>query len=266
MGNTISYLRSNLLNKLSKSLLKNTLNENQEKALLALYDVGLRKKYLLDYKQDESVEGLDKFGPMHTAALIYLMKEQKLAPKKAIEQINSLEFEEVGALIALYPYNVRRNHLQIFHDGSGRGVCGFKFGDARASVIKHLIVDQKIEPENAIREIIGLNVWCCIALEKLYSFGLRGKHFRECEFNTKHIRNREVELLIGMIADHGLEIDDALNKLKPKITNWNSHNPIWKNYNRELEKKYLTKEHAGIQRETYAGAALRKAVRPDGLN
>jgi len=200
-------LKKNLSSKQSISEIRG-INDYQAQALRNHFDDELRGRHLRMFK--ENIHEESEFSCAHRNALKYFTKKG-FSPESIMTEITGLTTTQVTVLVDLFDAGFRGDHLRSWRPGKYAD-----FGKVHVDTIKFLL-NQGEKPQEAVDEIGELKHECCSVLQELYSFGLRGNHFRErrliADWSDTHS-----ETLISLVRDQNVPLKTALNEIQ-KIKN-----------------------------------------------
>jgi hypothetical protein len=114
----------------------------------------------------------NRFKAAHAKALVALVKEYRIAPTEAVNEINCLTARESELLIEFYAEGLTgdfiRNNRQHY-----------LFESAQLASHLRFLLSKKVSFANALHEMYGLCELELILLADFYKQGLRGNHLRE---------------------------------------------------------------------------------------
>ncbi len=184
------------------------LNCYQAEALKNLYNKGLRGTHLRMFKKNHEIHAY--FSYEHRNALNFLI--EKLSPEKAIAEINGLSEDQVKALIKLFDRDLRGDHLRAWDPGKHA-----VFGNIQEETIRYLMTEQHLNPSDAVKQINQLPYQCCLALQSLYSLGLRGEHLVQKGLLDAFSRYSDdicLKALISLVRYQNVPLETALDDIK----------------------------------------------------
>ena len=120
-----------------------------------------------------------EFLAAHTALLVYFIALQKISTyiQSLLAEMNALNIDQADALLELYGFGLRFDHLKRWP------THGVSFRSGHKDALYHVMTDAKnpLSAVDAMSEIAALNDAQAFALGQLYQYGLRGDHLRNCK-------------------------------------------------------------------------------------
>lgn len=192
------------------------LSSEQVEALMDMFNIGIRGDYLRNWEPGK----YSVFRHTQAETIKYLITEQHLSPKKAVEEINELTYPCCQALQALYAFGLRGTHFRqkkmIEHfNGSD---------DLSLKALTSLVRDQHVPVEIALDELkkIEDQAWYVITLGKVYHLGLRAddfRHYKSAWVRDNNFTKDHSETICYLMEKQDFASSDAVKEVSKLTSN-----------------------------------------------